>query len=110
MSRVSFTVRKDLWAGARRHKKPRRLSPRVGVKKIAHYPYSLDHEIVAAAKESCEKNGCDLVVGNDLRDIKDDNHRLFMVNKQGLKRICYSKEGEREYLAQQVALEAYELV
>ena len=44
------------------------------------------YELVAACKASIETNKCDLVVGNDLRDIKSDNHTLTIVNKYGLEK------------------------
>jgi len=40
---------------------------------------SLDHELIEAAKQSIVSNKCDMVVANDLRDIKQDNHRLLLV-------------------------------
>lgn len=42
---------------------------------------SLDWELISAAKDSISKNGCDLVVANDLRDIKNNNHRVLLVTK-----------------------------
>jgi phosphopantothenate-cysteine ligase len=40
-------------------------------------------ELIAAAKDSIKKNGCDLVVANDLRDIQQDNHKLTLVYPDG---------------------------
>ena len=40
---------------------------------------STEDELIKAAAESLDKNKCDIVVGNDLRDIKANNHTLWMV-------------------------------
>jgi phosphopantothenoylcysteine decarboxylase/phosphopantothenate--cysteine ligase len=45
---------------------------------------SNDDDLVAAAKESAIKNDCALVVANDLRDIQRGQHRVLLVNKDGL--------------------------
>lgn len=38
-------------------------------------------ELVAAAADSIIKNGCDLVVANDLRDIKEGAHKVTLVSR-----------------------------
>jgi len=43
---------------------------------------SADEELVAAAKESLNNNGCDMVVANDLRDMQQDDHRLLIVTPE----------------------------
>lgn len=40
---------------------------------------SKEHELEAAAIKSLVDNDCDLVVGNDLRDIKNNDHKLTIV-------------------------------
>lgn len=45
---------------------------------------SKDAELIDASKRSIDENGCDLVVANDLRDIKDDNHIVRLVSKNSL--------------------------
>lgn len=40
---------------------------------------STEEELISAAKLSIEKNKCDLVVANDLIDIKNNNHKLTLV-------------------------------
>lgn len=40
---------------------------------------SKKYQLIAAAEESVVKNGCDMVVANDLQDIKDNQHRLQLV-------------------------------
>jgi hypothetical protein len=42
---------------------------------------STDEELTQEAKKSIEKNNCDVVVANDLRDIRQNNHRLLIVTK-----------------------------
>lgn len=42
---------------------------------------STDKELVEAARKSIEVNQCDLVVANDLRDIKENDHRIHIVTK-----------------------------
>lgn len=45
---------------------------------------STDGELIDAAMDSINKNGCDLVVANDLRDIKNNKHRVLLVTKNGV--------------------------
>ncbi len=40
-------------------------------------------ELIDGAKRSCEENGCDFVVANDLRNIQDGNHIVDLVYKDG---------------------------
>ena len=42
---------------------------------------STDEELIEAARKSIKENDCDLVVANDLRDIKAGEHRLLIVNE-----------------------------
>jgi len=42
---------------------------------------STDDELYAAVEKSILTNDCDLVVGNDLRDIKEGKHRLLLGSK-----------------------------
>lgn len=44
---------------------------------------STPEQLIDAAKNSIEKNKCDMVVANDLRDIKNNNHILHLVYKDG---------------------------
>jgi phosphopantothenate--cysteine ligase len=43
---------------------------------------STDEELIANAKKSLVENHCDLVVANDLRDIKKNDHRLLIVKSR----------------------------
>jgi len=42
---------------------------------------SMDSELISEAQKSIEKNGCDIVVANDLLDIRSNNHKLTIVSK-----------------------------
>lgn len=59
-------------------------------------------ELEAAAKESLQKNKCELVVANDLRDIKAGEHQLLIV---GPNVICQFKTdpNDPDFLARVVA-------
>lgn len=64
---------------------------------------STDEELVNNAKDSILKNNVDLVVANDLRDIKNNNHRLHIVNNNGVEVFEASENPEdHEYLARKV--------
>lgn len=39
---------------------------------------STKEELLEASKKSIEENDCDMIVGNDLRDIKENNHKLLI--------------------------------
>ncbi len=43
---------------------------------------STDGELIENAIGSINSNGCDLVVANDLRDIKNNQHRVILVSKK----------------------------
>lgn len=45
---------------------------------------SKEEELIDAAKESIEKNGCDMVVANDLSEIRNNSHRIHIVFKDRL--------------------------
>lgn len=64
---------------------------------------STDDELEAAARESIERNGCDLVVANDLRDIREGKHRVMMV-RPGFDADVYEQDsGDPMFLARIVA-------
>ena len=52
---------------------------------------STDEELAAAMKKQIEETGVDLVVGNDLRDIKADDHRLLVMKKDGERDGAYTE-------------------
>ena len=45
---------------------------------------STEEELIEAAQKSISSNGCDLVVANDLRDIKGNSHKIHLVTKDGV--------------------------
>jgi phosphopantothenoylcysteine synthetase/decarboxylase len=45
---------------------------------------SKPHELLAAANRSLTENNLDMVVANDLQDIKDNNHKIKLVSKNGV--------------------------
>lgn len=44
---------------------------------------STDLELEAAMSHQIERSGCDMVVGNDIRDIRGNNHKLTLMYKGG---------------------------
>ena len=44
---------------------------------------STEDELLVAAEKSFRDNGCDMIVANDLRDIKNDDHRLLLLARHG---------------------------
>jgi phosphopantothenate---cysteine ligase (CTP) len=71
---------------------------------------STDDELEAAAQHSIAANGCDMVVANDLRDIKQGKHRLLLVYPDQPTRIWVSDPNDPNYLARIVAEESLELL
>lgn len=59
---------------------------------------SKESELIEAAKRSIAENGCDMVVANDLRDIKDNNHKLYLVTKNNVTE-AHSEAGQPNALA-----------
>lgn len=67
---------------------------------------SMSDTLVEAAKKSCVENGCDMVVANDLEDIKEGKHKLTIVEPTlGGHRInvFHSDPKDSNYLAKVVA-------
>lgn len=59
-------------------------------------------ELLEASKKSIEDNDCDMIVGNDLEDIKNNNHKLIisMKSKMGIKTFDFhSRPDDANYLA-----------
>lgn len=72
----------------------------VGFKLLSN---STVEELIAAAKKSIIDNDCDMVVANDLTDIKNGNHRVYLVQKDFSYRTFHEKGMVENTLAQQVA-------
>ena len=69
---------------------------------------STEDELLDAAKDSVDKNGCDLVIANDLQDIKNNEHKVYMVesvNQRGTRIINMIKSDPKDpnFLARKVA-------
>ena len=68
---------------------------------------SLDKELLAAAEKSIKENKCDLVIANDLRDIKNDDHKLIVVSKDRADYYysvsVHGRKMDKNYLASVVA-------
>jgi len=64
-------------------------------------------ELLTAARKSCDENDCDLVVANDLADIKASSHTLRILRK-GINghRVYESDPDDPHYLARMVVQEA----
>jgi phosphopantothenate--cysteine ligase len=67
---------------------------------------STDEELIENAKKSIETNGCNMVVANDLRDIKNNDHKLIIVKPNKEPWMYYSNHAlEANVLAQAVIRE-----
>lgn len=53
---------------------------------------STEDELLDAMKKQMVESNVDLVVGNDLHDIKNDNHRLLIISRHDLGPRLYTKE------------------
>ncbi len=64
---------------------------------------SKEKELVAAAKRSISENGCDLIVANDLSDIKEGKHKIHLVFPKNDTIVCNDKSDDSNFLARNVA-------
>jgi phosphopantothenate-cysteine ligase len=69
---------------------------------------STDEQLIADSKKSIDNNGCDMVVANDLADIKNNDHRLIIVKPTSTK-IYNTDYDDKYYLARQVIKELEEI-
>lgn len=51
-----------------------------------------DADLVAAATDSIKKNKADYIVANDLENISTDKHEALIINHQGIKERCHTKQ------------------
>lgn len=51
---------------------------------------STENELLDAMKKQVDESGVDLVIGNDLRDIKANNHKLLVISQRDLSPRQYS--------------------
>jgi phosphopantothenoylcysteine synthetase/decarboxylase len=60
-------------------------------------------DLILAAKKSCEENGCDMVVANDLEHLRAGAHRLILVFPKAESVIYDTDPKDPDYLAKMVA-------
>lgn len=64
---------------------------------------SKDYQLIDAAKRSIAENGCDMIVANDLADIKDGKHKVHLVFPK-TDTLCYETDPTNpNFLANMVA-------
>lgn len=51
-----------------------------------------EEELVKAAKKLIDNSQCDLVLANDLKNIKDDNHQALLIKEDEIIQRCFGKE------------------
>lgn len=62
---------------------------------------STREELIEASMKSIKDNDCDMIVANDLRDIKKNSHKLIILqrNVKGIQTFDFSYNGDPNYLA-----------
>lgn len=74
---------------------------------------SKESDLIIASKKSIDENGCDLVVANDYQDIKDNNHKVYLVskilNKYIVEKYKASESNDSNYLARMVVKKSLNL-
>ena len=61
-----------------------------------------DEKLLDAAKALRDKNGCDLVVANDLKKIKSGNHSAFIIDKNDNVKKCQGKDDIAKNLVKEI--------
>lgn len=64
---------------------------------------SKEYELVDAAKRSIAENGCDMIVANDLADIKDGKHKVHLVFPKTDTLLYETDPTDSNFLARKVA-------
>lgn len=64
---------------------------------------SKEYELVDAAKRSIAENGCDMIVANDLADIKDGKHKVHLVFPKSDTLLYETDPTDSNFLAHKVA-------
>lgn len=64
---------------------------------------SKEYELVDAAKRSIAENGCDMIVANDLTDIKDGKHKVHLVFPKTDTLLYETDPTDSNFLARKVA-------
>ena len=70
----------------------RKLAPNATICGFKLLVDSTNAELLDAMVKQFNESNVDLVVGNDLRDIKNDNHRLLIISRHDLSPRLYMKE------------------
>ena len=63
---------------------------------------STKSKLILASEKSCEENGCDMVVANDLEDIKFDKHKVIIVRPKTVPVIYNSDPNDPDFLAKKI--------
>lgn len=80
----------------------KKLSPEttlVGFKLLSGVPHE---ELIAVGRGLMEKNDCDFVLANDLREIDAEHHRGYLIHRSGAYDSMESKEEIAEMIARRV--------
>jgi phosphopantothenoylcysteine synthetase/decarboxylase len=64
---------------------------------------SKESQLKAAAVKSITENKCDMIVANDLQDIKENNHKILLVYPDGTEKNYKSDPKNPNFLARMVA-------
>lgn len=64
---------------------------------------SKEYQLVDAAKRSISENGCDMIVANDLADIKDGKHKVHLVFPKTNTLLYETDPTDANFLARKVA-------
>jgi len=84
----------------------RKLAPNATICGFKLLVDSTEDELLDAMKKQMVESDVDLVVGNDLRDIKNDDHQLLVISKHDANPRKYKKEKQdntRSFLVYQLA-------
>ena len=65
---------------------------------------SKDYQLIEAAQRSIAENDCDMIVANDLQDIKDSKHRVHLVFRKEEPITFKTDPNDPNFLARQVAV------
>jgi len=64
---------------------------------------STKSQLILASEKSCEENGCDMVVANDLEDIKRNKHKVIVVRPRTVPVVYESDPNDPDFLAKKIA-------
>lgn len=70
---------------------------------------SKDYKLIEAAQKSIADNNCDMIVANDLQDIKDSKHRIHLIFPKEEPITFKTDPSDPNFLARQVAAFAVKL-